>query len=58
MSRTPKDKGGYQYAALVTTWCELDPGAVVDADDGRALIAATFCQAKQALGRVTRRQRK
>jgi Transposase DDE domain group 1 len=56
--RTPKDKGGYQYAILVTTWTEGDPVALADAYDGRAMIEATFCQDKQALGLVTRRQRR
>jgi Transposase DDE domain group 1 len=55
--RTPKDKGGYQYAVLVTTLTNLEPAAVADAYDGRAMIEATFCQDKQALGLVTRRQR-
>lgn len=55
--RTPKDKGGYQYAVLVTTLTEGDPVALADAYDGRAMIEATFCQDKQALGLVTRRQR-
>src|SRR5256714_4014777 len=56
--RTPKEKGGSQYAVLVTTLPDLDPVALADAYDGRALIEATFCQDKQALGLVTRRQRK
>jgi hypothetical protein len=56
--RTPKDKGGYQYAVLVTTLPDLGPTAVTDAYDGRAMIEATFCQDKQALGLVPRRQRK
>jgi Transposase DDE domain group 1 len=56
--RTPKEKGGYQYAVLVTTLPECDPVALADAYDGRAMIAATFCQDKQALGLVTRRQRR
>ena len=56
--RTPKDKGGYQYAVLVTTLTDLQPGALADAYDGRALIEASFCQDKQALGLVTRRQRR
>src|SRR5207249_5825098 len=56
--RTPKEKGGYQYAVLMTTLTDLDPVALADAYDRRALIEATFCQAKQALGLVTRRQRK
>jgi Transposase DDE domain group 1 len=55
--RPPKEKGGYQYAVLVTTLPDLDPVAVADAYDGRAMIEATFCQEKQALGLVTRRQR-
>jgi Transposase DDE domain group 1 len=58
VSRTPKEKGGYQYAALVTTLRDLDPVALADAYDGRAMIEATFCQDKQALGLVTRRQRR
>jgi Transposase DDE domain group 1 len=56
--RTPTDKGGYPYAVLVTTLTDLEPGALADAYDGRAVIEATFCQDKQALGLVTRRQRK
>jgi hypothetical protein len=55
--RTPKEKGGYQYAVLVTTLPDLEPVDVADAYDGRAMIEATFCQDKQALGLVTRRQR-
>jgi Transposase DDE domain group 1 len=54
--RTPKDKGGYQYAALVTTLPDLGPIAVADAYDGRAGIEASFCQDKQGLGIVKRRQ--
>jgi Transposase DDE domain group 1 len=56
--RTPKEKGGYQYAVLVTTLKDLEPVALADAYDGRARIEATFCQDKQALGLVTRRQRR
>jgi hypothetical protein len=56
--RTPKEKGGYQYAVLVTTLTDLEPLALADAYDGRAMIEATFCQDKQALGLVTRRQRR
>jgi Transposase DDE domain group 1 len=56
--RTPKEKGGYQYAVLVTTLTDLEPLALADAYDGRATIEATFCQDKQALGLVTRRQRR
>src|SRR5215831_2865974 len=56
--RTPKDKGGYQYAVLVTTLTGLEPTALADAYDGRAMIEASFCQDKQALGLVTRRQGK
>jgi hypothetical protein len=55
--RTPKEKGGYQYAVLVTTLTDHEPVALADAYDGRAMIEATFCQDKQALGLVTRRQR-
>src|ERR671923_1532345 len=40
--RTPKDKGGYQYAVLVTTLMDGDPVALADADDGRAMIESTF----------------
>src|SRR5919202_3912443 len=56
--RTPKDKGGYQYAVLVTTLTDLEPVALADAYDGRAMIESTFSQDKQALGLGTRRQRK
>ena len=56
--RTPKQNGGSQYAALVTTLPDLEPAGVADAYDGRALSEATFCQDKQALGMVKRRQRK
>src|SRR5262249_58780644 len=56
--RTPKDKGGYHYAVLVTSLAELEPPTVADAYDGRAMIEATFCQDKQALGLVKRRQHK
>jgi hypothetical protein len=56
--RTPKNKGGDQYAVLVTSLSELDPPTVADAYDGRAMIEATFCQDKQALGLVKRRQHK
>jgi hypothetical protein len=56
--RTPKEKGGYQYAVLVTTLLNEEPVALADAYDGRAMIEATFCQDKQALGLVTRRQRR
>ena len=48
--RTPKEKGGSQYAVLVTTLTDLSPVALADAYDGRAMIEATFCQDKQALG--------
>jgi hypothetical protein len=56
--RTPKEQGDYQYAVLVTTLTDLEPLALADAYDGRALIEASFCQDKQALGLVTRRQRR
>jgi hypothetical protein len=55
--RTPKQKGsGYQYAALGTTRPDLSPAAGADAYDGRAGIDASFCQDKQGLGIVKRRQ--
>jgi hypothetical protein len=56
--RTPKEQGGYQYAVLVTTLVDHEPVALADAYDRRAMIEATFCQDKQALGLVTRRQRR
>jgi hypothetical protein len=56
--RTPKEKGGYQSAVLVTTLGDHEPVALADAYDGRAMIEATFCQDKQALGLVPRRQRR
>src|SRR5439155_23721762 len=56
--RTPKEQGGYHYAGLVSTLADLEPRDVADTYDGRAMIAATFCQDKQALGLVTRRQRR
>jgi hypothetical protein len=56
--RTPQEKGGYPYAVLLTTVLDLEPTALADAYDGRAMIEATFCQDKQALGLVKRRQHK
>ena len=56
--RTPKDKEGYQYAVVLTTVSDLEPVTGADAYDGRAMIEATFCQDKQALGLVKRRQHK
>src|SRR5438874_2161020 len=56
--RTPKEKGGSQYAVVVTTLTDRAPVALADAYDGRAMIEATFCQDKQALRLVTRRQRR
>ena len=56
--RTPKAKGGYHYAVLVTTLPDLAPLAVADAYDGRAGIEASCCQDKQGLGMVKRRQHK
>jgi len=56
--RTPKAQGGYQYAGVLTTLPDLAPATVADAYDGRAMIEATFCQDKQALGLVKRRQHK
>jgi hypothetical protein len=43
---------------LVTTLTDREPAALADAYDGRAMIEATFCQDTQALGLVTRRQRR
>jgi hypothetical protein len=43
---------------LVTTLTAYDPVALADAYDGRAMIESSFCQGKQALGLVTRRQRR
>jgi hypothetical protein len=37
---------------------DLEPTALAAAYDGRAMIEATFCQDKQALGLVKRRQHK
>ena len=54
--RTPTEKGGYHYAVLGTTVPALEPAAVADAYDGRAMIEASFCQDKQGLGVVKRRQ--
>lgn len=56
--RTPQEKGGYHYAVLLTTVPDLEPTALADAYDGRAMIEASFCQDKQALGLVKRRQHK
>src|SRR3989440_3291531 len=56
--RPPKSKGGYRYAVLVPTAPDLEPTALADAYGGRAMIEASFCQDKQALGLVTRRQRR
>jgi len=55
--RTPRDTGGSQDAVLVTPLRDDEPVALADAYDGRAMIAATFCQDNQALGLVTRRPR-
>ena len=43
---------------LGTTLSALEPLALADAYDSRAMIEATFCQDKQALGLVPRRQRR
>src|ERR1043166_1485126 len=40
--RTPKEKGGLQYAVLVTTLVDHEPVALADADDGRAMIERIF----------------
>jgi hypothetical protein len=55
--RTPTEQGGEQDAVVVTTVSEPEPVARAEADAGRALSEATFCQDQQAWGRVTRRQR-
>jgi hypothetical protein len=54
--RTPKKKEGDHEAVLVTTLIDWPPAEVADADEGRAMMEATFCQDKQGLGLVTRRQ--
>ena len=56
--RTPQEHGGYHYAVLLTTVTELEPVAVADAYESRAMIEASCCQDKQALGLVKRRQHK
>jgi hypothetical protein len=56
--RTPQRQGGYHYAVLLTTVPDLEPAAVAATYDGRAMIEASFCQDKQALGLVKRRQHK
>jgi hypothetical protein len=43
---------------LVTTLTDLEPAALAAAYDSRARIEASFSQDKQALGLVTRRQRR
>src|SRR5206468_12683463 len=37
---------------------DLEPAALAEAYDGRATIESSFCQDKQALGLVTRQQRR
>jgi hypothetical protein len=54
--RTPQEQGGYHYAVLLTPVPDLEPPALADAYDGRAMMEATFGQDKQALGIVKRRQ--
>jgi hypothetical protein len=54
--RTPQAHGGAHDAVLLTTLPDLEPTALADAYDSRALIEATVCQDKQALGLVKRRQ--
>jgi hypothetical protein len=56
--RTPKARGGYQDAVLVTTLLDLPPAELADRDDGRAMIEAPCCQDKPGVGLVKRRQRK
>ena len=58
VSRTPQAHGGYHYAVLLTTLPDLEPTALAEAYDSRAMIEATFCQDQQALGLVKRRQHK
>ena len=36
--RTPQEPGGYHYAVLLTTVPDLEPAALADAYDGRAMI--------------------
>ena len=45
--RTPKAQGGSPEAVLGTTLPDLAPLAGAEADEGRAGIAASFCQDKQ-----------
>src|SRR5207302_5919178 len=40
--RTPKDKGGYHYAVLVTTLPDLNPVPLADAYYVRRMLGATF----------------
>ncbi len=54
--RTPNHQGGDQYAVWVTTLTDVRPAERADAYDGRQMIAAPFCQEKQGLGLVKRRQ--
>jgi hypothetical protein len=55
----PTSSPGRDLAAiLLTTVPDLEPTALADAYDGRAMMEATFCQDKQALGLVKRRQHK
>ena len=54
--RTPQAHGGYHYAVLLTTVPDLEPAALADAYDGRAMIESSFWQDNQALGLVKQRQ--
>jgi hypothetical protein len=54
--RTPQEQGGSHYAVLLTTVPDLEPPALADASDSRAMIEATFGQDTQALGLVKRRR--
>ena len=52
-----QDTGATSARILKQLLTDREPVALADAYDGRAMIEATFCQDKQALGLVTRRQR-
>ena len=54
--RTPKEKGRLSVCRPALPRCPTwSPAVLADAYDGRAMIEATFCQDKQALGLVKRR---
>ena len=54
--RPPQETGGDHDAGLLTPGPDLEPMALAEAYDGRAIIAATFGQETQALGIAKRRQ--